>query len=79
MNLTCAPGQQAAAAFMRVAGVPALVIFLDPGNIAFQLPQQADGPQVLGKFCRELAREAVLLADALDGQSGTASRTGEAP
>jgi hypothetical protein len=66
-NVTCTPGRDSAAAYMRLtAELPALVIYLDPVNIAIQLPPFPDGGLVLAKFCRELAREASRLADAVD-------------
>jgi hypothetical protein len=34
--------------------------------MAIQLPGSPDGPSVLARFCRELAREAGKLADELD-------------
>jgi hypothetical protein len=66
-NVTCSPGQDAAAAFMRItAELPALVIYLDPVNMAIQLPSVPGGEQLLAKFCRELAREAAKLAVEID-------------
>jgi len=64
------PGQDAAAGFMRVTEhLPALVLYLDPVNMVIQLPPFPGGERVLAKFCRELAREAVKLADAIDPTS----------
>jgi len=66
-NVTCSPGRDAAAAYMRVTPqLPALVIYMDPVKVAIQLPPFPGGDQVLAKFCRELAREAAKLADAID-------------
>jgi hypothetical protein len=66
-NVTCSPGLGAAAGFMRVTEhLPALVLCLDPVNMAIQLPPFPDGERVLARFCRELAREATKLADAVD-------------
>ncbi|WP_075125985.1 hypothetical protein [Actinophytocola xanthii] len=66
-NVTCSPGREAAAAFMRVTPLlPALVIYMDPVNLAIQLPPFPGGDQVLAKFCRELAREAGKLAAEID-------------
>lgn len=66
-NVTCSPGKEAAAAFMQVTPhLPALVIYLDPVNMAIQLPSTLDGEQQLATFCRELAREASLLAATID-------------
>ncbi|HEU5476135.1 MAG TPA: hypothetical protein VFV67_36375 [Actinophytocola sp.] len=66
-SVTCTPGRQAAAAFMKVSPeLPALVMYLDPVNMAIQLPPFPDGPSVLARFCRELAREAGRLADKLE-------------
>ena len=65
--MTCSPGRDAAAAFMRLtAELPALVIYLDPVNMAIQLPSIPDGPKIMARFCRELAREAGKLAEELD-------------
>lgn len=74
-NVTCTPGRDAAAAFMRLTPhLPALVIYLDPVNMAIQLPPLPDGDRVLAKFCRELAREAAKLAAEVDpdGEQGRA-------
>ncbi|MPZ83426.1 MAG: hypothetical protein GEV28_24755 [Actinophytocola sp.] len=66
-NITCSPGKDAAAGYMRLTEhLPALVIYLDPVNMAIQLPPFPGGEQLLAKFCRELAREATKLADAVD-------------
>ncbi|MGB3442984.1 MAG: hypothetical protein WBA97_29940 [Actinophytocola sp.] len=66
-NVTCSPGRDAAAGFMRVTEhLPALVIYLDPVNLAIQLPPFPGGGVVLAKFCRELAREAARLAAEID-------------
>jgi hypothetical protein len=66
-NVTCSPGKEAAAGFVRVTSeLPALVIYLDPVNVAIQLPPYPGGDAVLVKFCRELAREAAKLADAVE-------------
>ena len=69
-NVTCSPGKDAAAGFMRVTEhLPALVIYLDPVNVAIQLPPFPGGEQLLARFCRELAREATRLAEDLDPQT----------
>jgi hypothetical protein len=76
-NVTCTPGKDAAAAFMRLTPhLPALVIYLDPVNMAIQLPTFPDGDRVLAKFCRELAREAAKLAAEIDpgGEPDTSER-----
>ena len=66
-NVACTPGRDAAAAFMRVTPqLPTLVIYLDPVNMAIQLPPFPGGEQMLARFCRELAREAAKLADDID-------------
>jgi hypothetical protein len=66
-NVTCTPGRDSAAAYMRVTPqLPALVIYLDPVNMAVQLPPFPGGDQLLAKFCRELAREAAKLAEDID-------------
>ncbi|MFL6126613.1 hypothetical protein [Actinophytocola sp.] len=66
-NVTCTPGRDAAAAFMRVTEhLPALVMYLDPVNLAIQLPPFPGGELLLAKFCRELAREAAKLAAEID-------------
>jgi hypothetical protein len=73
-NVTCSPGQDAAAGFMRITeNLPALVIYLDPVNVAIQLPPFPGGDLVLARFCRELAREATKLADAVDPAEGVPS------
>jgi hypothetical protein len=66
-NITCTPGRDAAAGFMRVTEhLPALVLYLDPVNLAIQLPPFPGGDLLLAKFCRELAREAAKLAAEID-------------
>lgn len=66
-NVTCTPGRDAAAAFMRVTPqLPALVMYLDPVNMAIQLPSVPGGAELLAKFCRELSREAAKLAAEID-------------
>lgn len=66
-NVTCSPGREAAAGYMRItANLPALVMYLDPVNVAIQLPPFPGGDLVLAKFCRELSREAAKLAAAID-------------
>jgi hypothetical protein len=68
-NVTCTPGKDASAAYMQITSeIPALVIYTDPVNMAVQLPPFPGGDQVLARFCRELAREAAKLADALESQ-----------
>lgn len=72
-NVTCTPGKEAAAAFMRVTEhLPALVLYLDPVNVAIQLPPFPDGDLLLAKFCRELAREAAKLAAEIDPENESA-------
>jgi hypothetical protein len=73
-NVTCTPGKDASAAYMQITSeIPALVIYTDPVNMAVQLPPFPGGDQVLARFCRELAREAGRLADALEsGRAGSA-------
>lgn len=52
--------------------LPALVLYLDPVNMAIQLPSYPDGGRVLARFCRELSREAARLADELDSTNAGA-------
>lgn len=78
--MTCTPGRDAAAAFMLVtAHLPALVIYLDPVNLAIQRPPFPDGDRVLAKFCRELSREAAKLAAEIDpdGEHGRTDNVNE--
>ena len=66
-NVACSPGPDAAAGFMRITEhLPALVMYLDPVNVAIQLPASPGGEQLLARFCRELSREAAKLAAAID-------------
>jgi hypothetical protein len=65
-NVTCTPGREAAALIRVTPDLPALVLNLDPVNVAIQLPTMPDGAHVLARFCRELAREAAKLADELE-------------
>lgn len=70
-NVTCTPGRDAVVGMVHItAEIPALVIYLDPVNVAIQLPPFPGGPEVLAKFCRELSREARKLADHLDSKDG---------
>jgi hypothetical protein len=73
-NVTCTPGKDAAVAFMRVTEhLPALVMYLDPVNVAIQLPPFPGGDLMLAKFCRELSREAAKLAAEIDPGPESAS------
>jgi hypothetical protein len=66
-NVTCWPGRDAAAGLMGVAEhAPALVMHLDPVDLAIQVPPFPGGDVVLAEFCRELAREATRLAAEID-------------
>jgi hypothetical protein len=66
-NVTCSPGREAAAGYVQITEhLPALVMYLDPVNVAIQLPAFLGGDLVLAKFCRELAREAAKLAASID-------------
>ena len=80
-NVTCTPGPDSAVAFMRITPeLPALVIYLDPVNMAIQLPSRPGGDRLLAKFCRELSREAALLADALESaETDSAADLPDAP
>jgi hypothetical protein len=70
-NVTCTPGRDAAAGMVQITDeIPALVIYLDPVNVAIQLPPFAGGADVLARFCRELSGEAAKLADHLDSKAG---------
>jgi hypothetical protein len=66
-NVACSPGKDAAAGFIRITEhLPALVLYLDPVNLAIQLPPFPGGDALLARFCRELSREAAKLAAAID-------------
>ncbi|GDY33000.1 hypothetical protein [Gandjariella thermophila] len=66
-NVTCSPGHNAEAGMVQVApGIHALILYLDPVNVAVQVPPFPEGPKVLARFCRQLAREATRFADLLD-------------
>src|SRR5262245_26634319 len=66
-NVACSPGKDAAVAVVQVASrLPTLVVYLDPVNIAIQLPPVPGGEQRLAEFCRELAREASKFALQID-------------
>ena len=46
-------GEGSAAGYMRITeNLPALVIYLDPVNLAIQLPPFPGGELVLANFCR---------------------------
>nr|WP_042195460.1 hypothetical protein [Kibdelosporangium sp. MJ126-NF4]CEL22024.1 hypothetical protein [Kibdelosporangium sp. MJ126-NF4]CTQ92804.1 hypothetical protein [Kibdelosporangium sp. MJ126-NF4] len=67
-NVTCSPGKDATAGLVMVTPeLPTLILYLDPVNLAIQLPAFPNGAQVLTRFCRELSREAARVADAIDG------------
>ncbi|MGX7824019.1 hypothetical protein ACTG9Q_02885 [Actinokineospora sp. 24-640] len=74
VNVTVDPGPRAAAGFMGVGGAPALVLFLDPGNVVIQVPPFPGGARFLAMFCRQLSREARKLADALETPGAQAGR-----
>lgn len=79
-NVVCSPGKEAAVAFTRAAEqLPVLVIYLDPVNLAVQLPPFPDGDLLLAKFCRELAREAAKLAAEIDPDGEPAPLEAHAP
>lgn len=66
-NVTCTPGKDAGAWSVEVSmGAPALLLFLDPGNVVVQVPVDPGGKKVLARLCRELSREAAKLAVVLD-------------
>jgi hypothetical protein len=61
---------RARALVLITPALPALILYLDPVNVAIQLPPFPGGGQVLARFCRELSRDASRLAELLeaDGQ-----------
>ena len=66
-NVTCTPGRDATAGTVRTTSkFPALILYLDPVNIAIQLPPFPDGALMLARFCRELSREAARVANEID-------------
>jgi hypothetical protein len=66
-NVTCSPGKNATAGMVRTTSeFPALILYLDPVNVAIQIPPFPDGAVMLARFCRELSREAARLADVLE-------------
>ena len=79
-NVVCSPGHDAAVAFKRVnEHLPALILYLDPVNMAIQLPSAPGGEQLLAEFCRELAREAAKLAAEIDPDGEPAPPEAHAP
>ncbi|SMC85394.1 hypothetical protein [Kibdelosporangium aridum] len=69
-NVTCSPGKNATAGMVLVTPeLPALILYLDPVNLAIQLPPFPNGALAFSRFCRELSREATRLADVLDGSA----------
>lgn len=79
-NVSCTPGRDAAAGFIQVSeDLPTLVIYLDPVNLAIQVPSVPGGEALLARFCRELAYEASKLADAVDPADKPNWPTGEKP
>lgn len=77
LNMVCAPGRNVTASMVLVQDRPALMIYLDPANLAIQVPPFPGGSAKLAQFCRELAREAVKLADHLDQGGGRHTLRGE--
>lgn len=66
-NVTCSPGRDATAGMVQITPeLPALILYLDPVNVAIQLPPFPGGAQVLARFCRELSREAARVANEID-------------
>jgi hypothetical protein len=68
-NATCSPGPNSAVSIRwETSELPELVLDLDPGSVAIHLPPAADGDVVLSRFLREISREAVKLATALEAR-----------
>lgn len=66
-QVACAPGPNASAAMTRgPGGAPVLVVYLDPVNMTLHSEPSQVGARDLAAFCRELAREAALLAETID-------------
>ncbi|MCP2166297.1 hypothetical protein [Goodfellowiella coeruleoviolacea] len=83
-NVTCTPGRDAAAGMVHITEeLPALVVYLDPVNVAIQIPPQPGGAASLARFCRELARESLKLAEYLlghdDGRHALGGQPDEQP
>ncbi len=71
VNATAAPGPQSAADMVMITeDIPALVMFLDPGNIAIQLPNNPEGPGVMARLAREIENSARKLAEMLELKHG---------
>lgn len=71
LNATGQPGPQATAGMVMITDdIPALVMYLDPANFALQLPPGPDGPGIMARFCREIAQDAVKLAEHLEQKHG---------
>ncbi|MPZ83172.1 MAG: hypothetical protein GEV28_23375 [Actinophytocola sp.] len=67
----CAPGPNAAVAMAPgPGGMPVLVVYLDPVNMVIHSASSPAANRDLAGFCRELAREATRLADAIDPAHG---------
>jgi hypothetical protein len=67
VSMWCWPGPRAAAGAQEVpAGEPVLAVFLDPVNLVLTVPPFPNGPVVMARFLRELARAAAHVAADLD-------------
>jgi hypothetical protein len=55
---------------MITEDIPALVVFLDPGNMAIQVPNNAEGPGVMARLAREIEDSARKLAEMLELKHG---------
>lgn len=71
VGIWCWPGPHAVAGVQQgLAGLPVLAMFLDPVNLVLTSPPFPNGPVVMARFLRELARAASRMAIELDPAGG---------
>lgn len=66
-GMWCWPGPRASAGVQEARpGETVLAVFLDPVNLVLTVPPFPDGPVVMARLCRELARSCLRMAADLD-------------
>lgn len=69
LNATCSPGPNWMVSIQwENPEHPTLVLYLEPGSVAINLPPVTNGDVVLSRFLREVSREAAKLATELEAR-----------
>jgi hypothetical protein len=72
LNVSCSPGSNWSVGIRwYTPELPALLLYLDPENLAIQLPELADGDVLLSRFLREICHHAGQLATQLEARRVT--------